>query len=124
MSDLIDQADSGKHLQFQFLRNWSEYTNTKKLRRTYKLLVGGIDQSARRLFKKYCKSVAAGNSDVLNLIAYMKLLKLRDFYEEELSIISDMAEEYEFYLLDGNLLISIIFDYQRPLDKMWDHRGR
>jgi hypothetical protein len=122
MSDLIKRAELKKHRQFQFLQNWHEYSNARKIRRAHILLVASLKKSTKKLLKKYCKAIAAGNADVTQLIAYRSIKQVLSFYEEELKIISDMIEEYESYLASGNWS-DFIFCTQRPLDKLWDHRG-
>ena len=122
MSELIYNAKSGNHRQFQFLRSWKEYSRAKQIRRTHKLLVASIGQSATKLFKKYCKQVSEGNADVIKLIAYCTTVDVLRFYEVELKTIEDMIVEYECYLVNGNWL-DFILGTQRPVDKLWDHRG-
>ena len=92
------------------------------MRRAHMLLVASIKKSADKLFTKYCKSVTSGEADVLKLLAYGTIRNVLSFYEEELRIISDMVEEYEFYLASGNWW-DILFGMPRPYDKLWDHRG-
>ena len=122
MSELIYNAESGNHRKFCFLRSWYEYLRAKKVRQTHRLLVSSIRQSADRLFKRYCKAIEAGETDVIKLLAYCTTVKVLSFYEEELSTISDMVIEYECYLANGNWL-DFLFDTQRPVNKLFDHRG-
>ncbi len=122
ISDLLDRAKSGEHRQFQFLRSWQEYSKAKKIRLAEKLLVKSIGKSANNLFKQYCRDVATGKADVNKLFAYHSINNLLEFYEEELRIISDMIEEYEYYLAYDNW-VDLLFGLQRSLDTLWDHRG-
>ena len=64
-----------------------------------------------------------GVSDVNKLLAYKYLIKILDFYMEELRINKEMIYEYELYLSDGNWL-DFVLDNQRTQDKLWDHRGK
>lgn len=122
MSELIYNAESGKHRPFQYLKNYREYRRAKQIRRTHVLLVSSIKQSLNRQFKRYCESITAGETDVIKLLAYCTTNKVLSFYEEELNTINDMIIEYECYLANGNWL-DFILGYQRPSDKLWDHRG-
>lgn len=121
-SELIHNAESGKHRQFQFLRTWREYSRARKIRQAHVLLVASIRKSADSLFKKHCSGIINGQTDVTNLIAYCTTINVLQFYEEELKIIEDMVVEYECYLAAGNWL-DFLFGYPRPFDKLWDHRG-
>ena len=123
VSELIYNAEQGKHLQFQFLRNWREYRRTKAIRRTYALLVSSIRQSTDKQVSNYCKAIKAGNTDVLKLLAFATTVKILKFYEEELCILEDMLDEYEYYLFYGNW-VDFIFGMDRPADKLYDHRSR
>lgn len=120
--ELISKAETGRHRPFYFLRTGQEYLEARKMRRAHILLVASIKKSADKLFTKYCKSVTTGEADVLKLLAYGTIMKVLRFYEEELRIISDMVEEYEFYIVSGNWW-DILFDMPRPMDKLWDHRS-
>ena len=122
LSELIYNAESGNHRQFQYLRNYREYYRARQARRTHVLLVSSIKQSINRQFKKYCKDVIAGETDVIKLLAYRTTNRVLSFYEEELSTIDDMIVEYECYLANGNLL-DFVLGTQRPFDKLWDHRS-
>lgn len=123
MSELIYNAESGKHRQFQLLCSWQEYSRAKKVQRGHLLLVSSIKKSAAKLFKRYCADVATGNADVVKLLAYCSTIKVLRFYEEELTTITDMVDEYETYLICGNWL-DFILGSPRPVEKLFDHRGK
>jgi hypothetical protein len=123
ISEIITKAESGKHQQFQFLRNWKEYDNAKLTRKALKLLISSIRKSSRRFFNKYCASVATDDTDVIKLLVYCTINKALKYYEEELAIVNEMIYEYEAYLMEGNLLWTWLFSEPRPIEKLWDHRG-
>lgn len=123
MSELITKAETEKHQQFHFLRNWNEYAKAKQTRKALLLLVKSIRKSSAKLFKSYCREVATGKTDVIKLLAYRTVMKVLKFYEEELAIVNEIIYEYEAYLMEGNLLWTWIFNEQRPVNKLWDHRG-
>lgn len=123
ISEVLTKAGSGKHRQFQLLRNWKEYANARQARRTLKLLTLSIKKSSRKFFKRYCTDITTGNTDIVKLLAYCAIADVLKYYEEELSIVNEMIYEYEAYLMEGNLLWTWLFNEQRPVDKLWDHRG-
>jgi hypothetical protein len=122
LSELLSFTEAGEHTKFQLLQSWREYLFTRKVRYSLKILTNSLQASADKLFKSYCSGVAAGASDVHELLAYSQVIKIYRFYLEELKIIDDMLNEYESYLIAGNWL-DFIFNTQRPVDKLWDHRG-
>ena len=85
------------------------------------LLVKSLQESANKVFNRHCKAVTVGNSDVLTIIAYCTVKNVLRFYEEELNTITEMVDEYECYLARGNWW-DFVFNLQRPIDKLWDHR--
>ena len=122
LQDLLSLGESGNHTKFELLRNWQEYRDMRKVRYARKVALRYLQELSDNQLKNYCKAVSAGASDVCKLFAYTYITKVIAFYAEELRITEDMLDEYETYLLSGNL-IDFIFNLQRPSDKLWDHRG-
>jgi hypothetical protein len=122
MTELLDKAKAGEHIQFQFITTWKDYTQLRKIYRANQLLISSIDKTASKVFKKHCKAVAVGNADVTNLLAYKATLKVLDFYEKELKIIYDMLDEYEAYLSDGNFISAFLFGDPRLSVEFYDWR--
>ena len=123
MSDLIDKATTEKHRQFLFLRTWQEYREAKKIQRAHKLLVSSLKQSLDKLFKKYCKSVDTGETEIIKLLAYNTIKRVLAFYEEELRILTEMIYEYEAYLLtDDNFARAWLLGIPRSIDELRDYR--
>jgi GTP1/Obg family GTP-binding protein len=120
--DLIQNAETAKNRQFQFIRSFKEYINIKKERRANILLISCLDKNAKKLFKNYCKDIIAAKADVIKLMAYCRLIDIINSYEEELLVLEDMLEEYECYMFINNWL-DFILGTTRPTDKLWDHRG-
>jgi uncharacterized protein YgbK (DUF1537 family) len=122
LSELASFTEAGEHTKFELLQNWQEYKLTRKTRFAIKVLTGSLRQLTNKQFKTYCKSVTSGVSDVYQLLAYSSLVKILNFYSDELKVVEEMIYEYEAYLMEGNLIDSF-FGEQRPVDKLWDHRG-
>jgi hypothetical protein len=122
-AELIAKVKEGKHQQFQFIRSWHEYTKFKQLRRAYKLLIGSIKKTAKKLIKKYYKAANKGKANPMDLFTHLATLEILDFYEEEFRVVTDMIYEYEAYLMEGNLIDAWLFNDYRPSDKLFDHRS-
>ena len=123
VSDLLNTVEQWQHRQFRFLCNWKEYKTIKQVRRTHALLVGSLKQSLKKQLNNYCKAVNAGETKIINLLAYCSTIRMLKFYEEELIILNDMIYEYEAYLMeDGNLIFAWLFNEPRPADKLYDYR--
>ena len=123
LSELAAFTDADEHTEFRLLRTWQDYLFAKKVCRSIKALTLGLRSIANKQYKNYCRSVILGVSDVNKLLAYKYLIKILDFYMEELRINKEVIYEYELYLSDGNWL-DFVLDNQRTQDKLWDHRGK
>lgn len=102
VSEIINKAQEGKSLEFHLIKYWSEFRYYGRLASANKLIVKTLRSSANKLFKTYCKDVTAGISDVDKLLAYSQLLEIISFYEQELSTIKQMLDEYDEYLGQGH----------------------
>ena len=122
MSELVYNAESGNHRQFQYLRNYREYFRARQVKRALAILVSSLKQSLNRQLKNYCKAIIVGETDVIKLLAYSTSARVLKFYEEELKTVNDMIIEYECYLANGNWM-DFILGNCRPEEKLWDHRS-
>lgn len=120
-NDLIKYAESGKHVNFRLLRTWQEYFAIRRRRRAIGIIIKSLTTSRRKLLDRYCKDIPGQKTDFIKLLAYKALGDTLDFYIEEHRILSDMIDEYDFYILDGNFGDFILYG-GRPNNKLWDHR--
>jgi hypothetical protein len=120
--ELASYTDAGEHTKFNLLRNKQEYKQMKNVRYSLVVLTRYLQTTADRQINNYCKDIINATTDVYKLLAYVYVNKILNFYLKELEIVSDMVYEYECYLSCLNWL-DFVLDIQRPLDKLWDHRG-
>ncbi len=121
--NMIDYAQSSDNLKFYFLRSWAEYRKLKNHFKTLKVVLKVLKKSANSLFKDYCKDVISQVSNFNKLLAYHQLLIAIEFYEKEISVISDIIYEYDAYIMDGHFLRSY-FGGVRPPEDLQDFRGK
>ena len=114
--NLIEYAQSAKHIEFHLLCNWYEYKYYRSKRKSLKLIVRALRDSTDRLFKSYCNDVAAGKGDFTKLLAYQQIQQVIKFYSLELQIVIDMLEEYEVYLANGNFFLAFLGTGRSELD--------
>lgn len=114
--NMIDYAKSSDNLKFYFLRSWAEYRELKNKYRTLKIVLKVLKKSANRLFKEYCKDVISQVSNFNKLLAYRQLLIAIEFYEKEISVISDIIYEYDAYLMDSKFLYALFGGVRSPED--------
>lgn len=120
---VIDYAETAKLSEFQLITTWAEYRKYKGKRKAFKLLVNGLHKSSDRLFKRYCRAITAGISNFTTLLAYQRLTATKNFYEQEIEILSDMIDEYETYLFSGGLFWAYM-GFCRSEEDMVDFRKK
>lgn len=109
---LIKHALTGESTKFELLRSWREYKYYKSIIKSYKSVLAGLKPGANRLYNSYCDDVASGKGTASKVTAYKQMLDVLNFYENEISTISDMVREYQLYLFDGHFIASF-FGEQR-----------
>jgi hypothetical protein len=119
---IIEYAQTTPPSEFHFICNWVEYKYFKGKRRSYKLFAKGLHKGADRLFKTYCEGIRDGSANFNKLLAYQQMLQVISFYEREIVTISEMLNEYEAYLFDGNFLNSFI-GVPRAEEDLKDYRS-
>lgn len=106
--NILRQAEEGKSIEFRFITSWYDFKDTIKDYRATKLIVRTLQDSAKNLFKSYCKAVSNGTADFTQLLAYYQLQDIIAFYEKDLSTLRDMLNEYDNYLGQGNFWFSFL----------------
>ena len=119
--ELLEYAQTAKLSEFRLITKWEDYKFYRGKYKSYKLLLTGLTKSSDRLFKKYYKGVAEGNSNFNTLLAYQRFVKAIAFYTKELSIVKDMLDEYESYLVAGKFFEAFL-GYVRSAEDMKDFR--
>lgn len=122
ISELLTYAETGEHSSFAYIRNWPDYIALKKSRRTLRSVIKILESSHRNTFNNYCKLIPCGSALFIKLLACNAVKDALAFYRQEYQTQTDMIDEYEMYLLHGNLLKSFLYE-QRPDHELWDHRG-
>ena len=108
LSDILNQAQEGQNIEFRFITSWQEFIYCMKLRRSTKLVIKTLTASANNLFKDYCKDITSGATDVNKLLAHEQLLEVITFYNKDLAVLKQMADEYDKYLGQGHFWYSFL----------------
>lgn len=106
--EIIEQAQKKKFTRFRLITSWADFRACRKNAIATKLIIRVLQDSAKNLFKGYCKSIKAGNQDVQQLLAYNEIGEITAFYEEELDTLLQMLDEYDKYLEQGHFWYSIL----------------
>lgn len=105
---ILEKAQEGKSLQFQFITSWSDFIYYWRLAKSNKIIIKALKSSANNLFKEYCKDVIAGVSNVDKLLAYVQLRDFIRFYEKDFNTLKQMLDEYDGYLGQGHFWYSFL----------------
>lgn len=122
LNEILEYAESNDPVTFRLLRTEKEYFRLRAYRRTVKLVIKSLRTGNRKLLIGYYKEVTRGTASVQKLLAYHKINNIIEIYVKDLSTINSMLDEYETYLISGNLADLFLGD-TRPDDKLYDHRG-
>lgn len=121
LADLIEYAEAGNKLHFEFIRNWKHYKKCKMSRRAFLTIIESLEYAASSLLNRYCEGLKKGTADFTDLLARKSLLKSVEFYKCEVLMLEDMLYEYGAYLMCGNLLWAFL-GKERKGYEMYDHR--
>ena len=121
LADLIEYAEAGKKLRFEFICNWPTYCKHRISRRTFLTIIDSLNYAADSMLKRYCKGLQDGTADFTDLLVRKSLLKAVEFYNCEMLMITDRIYEYEAYLMDGHLLTALLGEERARCD-LFDHR--
>ena len=113
---IIEYAKSAKLSEFHFIRDWYDYRFCSAKCSSFKLLIKGLRKTSNRLFKKYCLSVASGEGNFNQLLAYQQLQQVIRFYQYELDNYTNMVHEYNAYLMDGHLISAFFGEFRADSD--------
>lgn len=104
---IIEQAEEQNHTPPHLIDTWPEYCFYRDQRRSLKVVLKVLRDSAESLFKSYCKKVAHGTANVNQILAYRQFQDIIAYYDDELQIIHGMILEYTNYLASGNLFAAL-----------------
>lgn len=106
--DIIERAQKADYTNFHLITSWKEFKYYMNSLKSTKIVLKVLKHSANMIFKTYCKSVAAQDSSVDQLLAYAQLSDIRTFYETDLKLIKRMLDEYDDYLGKGYFWYSFL----------------
>ena len=98
--EIMNKALEGKAQVFRPILYWREFRYYHRQAISTKLIIKTLKSSANNLFKEYCRDVIHGISDATKLLAYIQILDIKAFYENEIDTIKQMLDDYDKYLGD------------------------
>lgn len=113
--DILNKAIEGEALPFRTILYWSEFIYYQRWTLSTKLVIRLLKNSANKIFKRYCRDVIAGISDISKLLAYQQLLSIAAFYENDLKTVQSMLDDYDKYLGNFGNFINALLGERREL---------
>lgn len=118
---LVKQALSGKHSDFEFVRNLGMLRVVRLYKRGVRRVSRLFGNMARDLLEQYADKIVSSMQDVEALLAVKRFEVCHDYYEKEVEIAKDMISEYKAYVASGHRIDALLGKY-RPDDECVDYR--
>lgn len=119
---LITKALTGKHSNFEFIRNIQQFKIAKEYMKALKATAKSFHKVVKLTYKSWVKEVDELAKQQL-IFSGQIFNKCEEYYVEEFKIIKDMISEYKIYLLSGsNLFDSYVINKERADDELFDYR--
>lgn len=113
IQDIITKAQEGEAHPFITITYWDEFKFYQRYAKSTAVIIKVLKTSTNNLFKSYCQDVIAGISDITKLLAYMQLIDIIAFYENELKTLQAMLNDYDDYLGNFGNFVRAIFGGER-----------
>ena len=115
IQDIITKAQEGEAHPFITITYWDEFKFYQRYAKSTAVIIKVLKTSTNNLFKNYCQDVIAGISDITKLLAYLQLIDIIAFYENELKTLQAMLNDYDDYLGNFGNFVRAIFGGERTI---------
>ena len=103
----MNKAHKEKNTEFEYIDSLGEYFLIKRFRKALKQIVKNYESHKCTLYNNYCKLIEtyANNDESLTMLLTVKAYeKCISYYKTEIETVSNMLEEYCFYIYSGHFL--------------------
>jgi hypothetical protein len=121
---LVATALSGKHTDFELLKNITEWQVIRESKRGLRKVIELFENLAAAVYDEYCELVLKGKQDFNMIYAVTQYRYCAEFYKEELNTTISMTDEYWTYIQAGHFIDQFILLRDREAWDMWDFRKR
>ena len=121
----MNKACNEKNTEFEYIDSLEEYFLIRRFRKALIQIVKNYETHRVTLYNNYCKLVETYENDDESLTALLTVKaceKCISYYKIEIETISNMLEEYRYYLFCGHFLEQVWRNDYRPKENFWDHR--
>ena len=121
---LVTSALSGKHTNFELIKNITEWQVIRESKRGLKKVIELFENLAVEVYNEYCKTVRQGKQDFTMIYAVAQYQYCAEFYKDELKTTVSMTDEYWTYIQAGHFIDQFILLKDREAWDLWDFRKR
>ena len=107
ITEIIRQAQEGKHTELKRVETLPEYWHYKQLDNSLMCVIKILQSCAESTFKSYLKDIITGDAKFTVLLAYLQFQDLINYYEKEQDIVQKMIVEYSNYLYSINFFAAL-----------------
>ena len=121
----MNKACNEKNTEFEYIDSLEEYFLIRRFRKALIQIVKNYETHRVTLYNSYCKLVETYENDDESLTALLTVKaceKCISYYKIEIETISNMLEEYRYYLFYGHFMEQVWRNDYRPKENFWDHR--
>ena len=108
ITQIILQAQSGEHTEFQKIQTWAEYFYYLGQKRSLKAVIKILKVCAKCTLNSYCDDILEGCTDLNKLIAHGQFQEILDYYKQERKTVIDMLNDFENYQICGGFIKSLL----------------
>jgi hypothetical protein len=119
---LTEKALTDEHNAWEFIKNPTEWSLMRKTKAGLYKVIELYERVYKKVYQEYCKQVSKNVHDFTMLVALKQYQHCIDFYTQELATTLDMLEEYQAYLWQGHFFTQFVYQRDREVWHMWDHR--
>ena len=114
--EVLQTALSGKHREFNFLRNLTHLSNALEVRSGIKAINKTLKRLFKLMYKLYIAQVKENKQDINVVISLQQIIICIAYYKEELVIVNDMIHEYRAYVFGGHFLDTLLGKTRAEID--------
>ena len=118
LAEIIEYATTSPNTEFRQICCLEEYIFYKKKIKSCNMLIKALNNTSKRLFNNYCKSIKIGTANFTVILVNQRVYQTIEFYKREIDTYLDMLEDFKLFLkLSINNLVFILLGGVRQIEE-------
>lgn len=121
----MKRVHTEKNYDFEYIDNWSDFMLIRRYRKALKEIIKSYKEHWTNLYNEYCTLIPTydNTDDKLTILLTVKACEACvDYYTHDIQTLTDMVDEYKYYLTSGHIIEQLFNNDYRPKELFWDHR--